>query len=428
MIRTLTLLALAGSLTGLLAAEGAAPRTLTLAETVQLSAATTPVAVSRLEAAIAKAGYGAERANLRPNLSVTAGASRANAWTNVGNEAQRIAPSNSFDTRLRVGQALINLEAWHRTTAADRQVALADAQTTQSLEESAAVAGAAYVTLSSAQALELVRKDELRLANELLTLAKAQVKAGVAEAIAETRAASRVEVATSDLASAVGAVRRAVIALALALDLNPADPLLAGETLGDTLAASIQPEADANAQAQRQRPELRVSAETLAYLEASQLAAQGARLPRLDGFADGGVGGPAVDSTETTWRVGVGLTIPLVDGNIYRDDQASLRVAQQRLRQIVIANRIRSEVADAQAAVNTALSRLSSDRSRSALANEELKQAQARFSAGVAGNLEVISAQQNLTQAQESVVASTESLVQSRIRLAKAIGLATSLR
>lgn len=433
MIRTTTLLALAGLLA---AAEPVAniapqPRALTLAEAVKLSAGTAPVGIARLDEAIARAGYGSERSALLPRISATGGLTRqATRQTVGGDESVHVPPYNDFDAQLHLGQAILDLESWHRTKSADRQLAAAQAGSTVAIEEAAAAAGDAYVTLASAQALVAVRRDDLKLAEDLLTQAKAQVDAGATESIAATRAANRVETARSALVTAEGQVRRASIGLARALDLEPGQPLTAGEALADTLAASDLPtDADAAERtALKVRPELRVSQETLLALESARKAAEGAGLPKLEGFADGGQGGPRLDETDTTWRVGLGLTIPLLDGSSYRTEQASLRAAQQRLRLRQVDDRIKAEVREALTVIETAQSRLVSDRSRNQLAKDELKQAEARFSAGAAGNLEVIDAQRGLTAAQESLVGSTEALIQARVRLAKAIGSAKDIR
>ena len=429
MIRTTTLLALAGLLT---AAEPAVaqPRALTLGEAVKLSAGTAPVGIARLDEAIARAGYGSERSALLPRVSATGGLSRQAVRQTIADESVHIPAYNDFDAQLHLGQAILDLESWYRTKSADRQLAAAQAGSTVAIEEAAAGAGDAYVTLASAQALVAVRRDDLKLAEDLLVQAKAQVDAGATEAIAATRAANRMETARSALVTAEGQVRRASIGLARALDLEPGQPLSAGEALADTLAAGDLPtDADAAERlALKERPELRVSQETLLALEAARKAAEGAALPKLEGFADGGQGGPHLDDTDTTWRVGVGLTIPLIDGSSYRTEQASLRAAQQRLRLRQVDDRIKAEVREALTVIETAQARLISDRSRNQLAKDELKQAETRFSAGAAGNLEVIDAQRGLTAAQESLVSSTEALIQARVRLAKAIGSAKDIR
>ena len=406
------------------------PRTLTLGEAVQLAAASAPVGIAKLETAVAQAGYGAERMALLPRLYATGNLSRQATALTSGDQITRFTPYNDIGAQLHLGQTLLDLEAWHRTKAADRQLGAAEASATVALEEAAANAGSAYAALASAQALVVVRQDDLRLADDLYVQAKHQVDAGSAEAISATRAANRVETAKASLITAEGTVRRNRIILARALDLEPSSTLIAGQPLDEQLAAGDLPSDAGKAErtALAVRPELRVSQETLTALEEARKAARGAGMPKLDSFAAGGRGGPELDNTETTWQIGVGLTVPLIDASGYRREQAVLRVAQERLRLRQTSDRIKAEVREALTVIETTQARLVSDNSRRKLANEELAQARARFDAGAAGNLEVIDAQRNVVAAQESLVQSTEALIQARVRLARSIGAATGLK
>ena len=56
-----------------LSAADPAPRALTLKEAISLSASVAPVELARLDAAIARAGFGAERSGLRPQIDAVAG-------------------------------------------------------------------------------------------------------------------------------------------------------------------------------------------------------------------------------------------------------------------------------------------------------------------------------------------------------------------
>ena len=424
--------------TGAFAAEPAAPDAapappqgpLTLAAVVSLSASTVQVRIAGLDQAIAKAGLGAERMALMPQLSATGGLTRTSPWQPVNGDTVKISPYNVWDARLRLGQAILDLEAWNRSKAAGRRLSAAEAAATLALEGAAANASGAYVGLAAAQALAEVRRKDLQLAQDLLTQAKAQVDAGATESIAATRAASRVEAARSASVSADGGVRSATIALARTLDLDPSAVLVAGQALDDALvttSAPLDPAAAVSA-ARSTRPELRVSAETLSALEADRLAAQGARLPKVSGFADAGRTGVATDDMTTTWEIGVAVTIPLIDRSYYDQEAAELRVQRERLRANDLDQRIRAEVRDALVQLETARARLAADLDASRLATQEVSEARARFDAGAAGNLELINAQQSLTSAEEAVVGSRQAAAQARVRLAQAVGSATTLR
>jgi hypothetical protein len=63
---------------------------------------------------------------LLPNIAATGGLSRLAPSQTVNNTAVTFSPYNAWDARLRVGQALLDLEACNRVKSADRRLAAAD--------------------------------------------------------------------------------------------------------------------------------------------------------------------------------------------------------------------------------------------------------------------------------------------------------------
>ena len=425
----LGMIAAVSPLSGLWAGDAAA-QNLTLQEAIRLSASVAPVEIARLDAAIARAGYGAERSGLQPQLDAVAGWVRQRQYVQVGDEGSTLSPANTVDARLRVGQALLDLETWYRTQAAGRRLAAADAGTALSLEDAAANAGVAYAELATAEALVGVRREDLALARELLDLARKQVEAGASEGIAVTRSENRVAAAQTALTAAEGSLRSGSITLSRALRLDPATVFTPGDKLGSDLGASIAPAlvTDAVTTAQQNRPELRVTNETLAAIQADYLAARGARLPTLGAFADGGRIGPEADDTETSWSVGLELRIPLLDRSRYDAQAAQYRVEQQRIFRDDLLQRISAEVRNAVVSLETGAAGLRSAQEERRLAEQELAEARARFEAGVAGNLELVEAQRSLSVARERVVSAQTILVRARVGLARAVGVATTLK
>lgn len=415
----------------LLAADPVTPRRLHLTEAIRLSASVAPVGLARLDVAIARAGLGGQRMALLPQLAAEGGLSRLTvAPQPVEANPIAIGPGDIWDARLRLGQALLDLDAWYRTDAAGRRLAAAEATAALALEEAAAQAGLAYVTLASSEALLLVRRQDLALAEELAAQAKARVEAGATEAIAATRAATRVESARSNVVAAEGLVRRASIILARAMHEDPTSVFTAADALGDALASTAAP-TDAEAAetlAARTRAELQVSVETLAALDAETRASRGARWPKLSVFADGGRTGPELDDTVTTWQVGLQLSIPLVDRKPYDERAAILRLEREHLSARDLGERIRAEVREALVTLATAQARLVADLDVRRLAEQELSEARARFAAGAAGNLEIIDAQFTRTRAMEAVLTAQDVAARARVNLARAVGVATGLK
>ena len=410
--------------------SAAESRALSLTEVIRLSASVAAVDLARLDAAIAQAGYGFEKSTMRPQVDAVAGWTRQRLYLQTDNVPYSLTPDNTVDARLRVGQALIDLEIWNRVHAAARRMEAAEAATTSSLEESAAQAAATYAALASAEAFHEVRTQDLKLAEELLTLAKAQVAAGASEGIAVTRAETRVAAAQTGLTAADGSRRSNSIALARALRLDTGVPISASEHLSETMGSSLAPTTSTEAviSALKARPELQVSGSVLAALEADVRAARGARLPTVDAFADAGRIGPTADDTTTTWRMGLEVRLPILNGQSSVVDAARLRTEQQVILNADLRERIMAEVRTAIVTLETGLAGLASANNEQRLSEQEVSEARKRFAAGVAGNLEVIDAQRSLATARDRVVTAMSIVVQARIGLGRAVGVATTLR
>ncbi|MBA3939500.1 MAG: TolC family protein, partial [Planctomycetes bacterium] len=162
-------------------------------------------------------------------------------------------------------------------------------------------------------------------------------------------------------------------------------------------------------------------------LEADRRAARGQRMPRIDGFADGGRIGRKINETDTTWDIGVQLTIPLLDRDRYQVEIADRRLAQQRLRFDDLGQSIDAEVRDALIQLQTGRAVLGSTLDERKLAEREVTEARDRFTAGAGGNLDLIDAQRGLTRAQEQMVAARQMVALAQVRLARAVGAAVSL-
>ncbi len=418
------------ALTSVSTVFSAETKTINLQDAIRLSASVAAVDLTRLDAAIARAGLDFEKSFARPQVEAVAGWTRQRLYQQINNVPYALTPDNTVDARLRVGQALIDLELWNRVHAAARRLEAADAATAVSLEQAAAIAAEAYATLAQADALFAVRSQDLALAEELLQVAQAQVKAGVSEGIAVTRAETRVASARTALTAAIGQQQVGTITLARALRLDPGMPIKISDPLSTTLGQSQAATTADNAiaTALQSRPELRVSTKLLAALRADYNVARSTRLPTVDAFADAGRIGPQVDDTETTWRLGLEIRIPLLNGQKYLADASHYRIEQQYIIIDELKQDIAAQVRAALIALETGQAGLASATEEQRLAEQELSEARKRFTAGVAGNLDVIDAQRSLAIARDRVVSALSIVVRARIELSRAVGVATTLQ
>jgi outer membrane protein len=406
------------------------PRSMSLAEAIQLSATTVNVGVSRLDAAIARTQMDVQSAQLRPQIELVGTWLRQRAYQQIDNIPLALTPDNTLDGRIRIGQSLIDGERWYARGAARYRLDAAEASTVLALDNAAIQAALAYADLAIAESLIGVRENDLRLAKELLTLAEAQVRGGVSEGIALTRASTRVANAQASLTTAQGNRQLANIVLCRSLQLNPGTTLVPDKTLSDemnrhTTADNVD---TIITQALRLRPEMHVTEATLRALRADTRSALGARLPTVQAFADAGRSGPEFDDTTTNWRAGIEVHVPLVNGDKYNHRAAELRYEQQTLISADLSERIAAEVRSAMVALETGRAGLTHAREEKRLAEQEVAEARRRFETGVAGNLEVIDAQRSLASANQQLITAEGLVLRAHYSLARTMGQATLLK
>ncbi len=162
--------------------------------------------------------------------------------------------------------------------------------------------------------------------------------------------------------------------------------------------------------------------------EASIKAAKAARLPSLGITANYGLNGPTPNQSHGSYTLAVGLRIPIYEGG---RTQVNVREAESVLRQQQaeaegLRARIYYEVQSAFLNLRTADERVRVSSSTTILAQEQQNQAQDRFSAGVASNTELVQAQDALSEATETYIASLYAHNNAKARLAQALGAAGS--
>jgi outer membrane protein TolC len=152
-------------------------------------------------------------------------------------------------------------------------------------------------------------------------------------------------------------------------------------------------------------------------------------MPRVGVAADYGLSGNQWSDAISTRGVSVQVTLPVLDGWRREGRLAEQRVVAREsdvragdLRQQVTAD-VDGALLDLRSAA--AQQMISGERLR--LASEEVSQARQRFQAGVAGNIEVINAQESLVRAREADIDARFAALAAKIALARSVGSAHTL-
>ena len=342
-----------------------------------------------------------------------------------------IGPFDVVDGRVYLQQTVFDFSKLKRVNAAKTQLSASTAEGSATEETAAQAVAVAYARAARALAVVGARRADSALAAELVTVANAQVQAGVSASIDVTRARVQLSESAGRLILATAQLERAKIDLARSLGLATDAAIELTDTLSLAMGAANVPLSrdSAVAQAIAVRPDLaaELARGNAARTAASAISAE--RLPRLDLAADYGVTGNTAPKSIATHTVGVQVTWPILDG-LRREGRLAEQkaVAQQS---DVRAKDLRQQVAaDVDAALldlRSAAAQLTISGDRLRLAADEVSQARQRFEAGVAGNIEVINAQESLVRAREADIDVRFAGLTAKIALARSVGSARTL-
>jgi outer membrane protein len=413
---------------------------LTLGQAVRLAAQqNTAVESARYRAQAAQARVTQRRADLLPNVSGAASERRTTLnsaasfpielpMPGIDPRGSILGPLDVFDARARVSQSVFDAAAIARVRSARTGAAAADAEAGQASEMAAAAAAGAYLAVLRADAVYRARLQDSTLAVELLQIARDQLSAGTGVALDVTRARSQLTSARSQIIVARNDRDRAQIELArtLALPLVRLELVDSLSTLPLDVATTERAALEAAYRGRRDLQSIVLQAES-AHQQASAIGRE--RLPTVGVLADYGVSQRNGRSYLPTYAFGVGVAVPIFDG--FRREA---RVAEQTTVARDLDSRARDLRVQVEAEVRVAVLDLASStesvaaaRERLALAQEEVAQARERFQAGVSGNADVITAALTLNAARTQLVDALTAYQASRVALARAEGVVSTL-
>ena len=412
----------------LLAAADPAP--LDLGQALRLALAQNPaIQRARLEEARLTAQAQAARGGLLPSLSAQAGQVRqkinfeALAGMPVPGFPRVIGPFSVRSFAAEAQVPLLDLSLWQRWRGAQWLEQGARAESGQMREEvSALVVGQFLLGLRSEAWVRAVQA-RIELARALEQLAVHQEQSGVGTGLDTLRARVRTRTEEQGLLRAQTAREEAMAGLVRLLDLPP-ERTLALRPLADPPPGGEGSFAQDLAMARDRRPEFKVLEALGQAADARTRAQDDQRLPTVQAFASYESMGLVTTNLLPIYAVGVQVRIPLFEGG-----RLQAQASQARAERAQVASRNRDLEARVAYEVRTARQRLDAARHELAVAQdtvrlsrEELAQARHRFEAGVANNIELITAQEELARAEEGQLDARYRLDQAAADLAHAKG------
>lgn len=341
-----------------------------------------------------------------------------------------LGPFKNFDARLLLSQKIFGLSAIRNYQAGKAGVRVAELEEALAREQVASRTGLTYLEALRADRAVVAAQANVELAQALLQLAQDQRNAGVATGVDVTRAQARLAEQQVGLAQAQTDSEQARLNLQRLIGLPLGSPL----TLTDQLRFVEEPLPSVDTavtQAAQDRREIQVAEEESKVSKLELQSARAEHLPSLEVVGDYGSSGITPDRFDLpTRRVAVQLNVPIFNGGLTQGKvtAAASRQKQTELELSNIRGQVEEDVRLALTTLRTAAVQVRAADETVTLAQRELEMARDRFRAGVADNLEVITAQTSLANARVAQVTALAQHNAARLNLAAALGRAEGFK
>ena len=403
---------------------------LTLKEAVGLALRQNPqVATANLSLAERQSEHDVARAALLPQVSIGASefVTRANVESLFGSAipgfSQHIGPFWTVQAGARFSVPVFDLALWRRWQASRESVHTGEAERDVVREQNAQLVVSQYLGGLRAAADVTAAKSRLQLAEALFALASDLEKSGVGTSLDTLRAHVEFQNERQRYASAEAQLELSHFGLVQLLNLDPHQ----GLALADEPRFFETPPFDANESldaAYRARPEMRALEAQTRAAELEKGAARADEGPRVAIGGGWRLEGLTSSTAIPVYQYGASVEMPVLTGGRNRARVAIADIQLKKLSESTLAvrNQIAQEVKSASALLSAARVEVDAANLGVTLAQQAVTQAQDRFRAGVANNIEVISAQDQLARANDNQITALYRYNHSRADLARATG------
>lgn len=338
-----------------------------------------------------------------------------------------IGPFNVFDARAYVTQTILDFDKLARSRAEDRELEAREQDLKTTRDEVVLACTSLYLQVLAAESRIEATRSQLETAEALLALASHRKESGLSPGIDVLRADVQAQSQRQRVIVAENEANKLKLALARMIGLPVGQEYRLTDEMPFAPVPILSLE-EATARAYESRADLRAADARVQAAEEEERAASGQRLPSIGVQGNFGAIGQTVGGAKATYAVSAGVRVPLFAGGRVRANVAeaqSKRRQRQALRDDLAAG-IYYEVRAAYGDVEAAEQRVHVADSALQLARRQLEQARDRFEAGVAGNIDVVQAQEALARAAEDRIQSLLAYSSAKAELARALGTAES--
>lgn len=280
-----------------------------------------------------------------------------------------------------------------------------------------------YLSCMRATARVDAAKSRVDLAEALYKLASDRQASGTGTKLDALRANVELKNENQALIIAQTHLATSLYGLSKLLHLDPTQPIEVADRMNDVGASVTTLQAEVG-QAYQSRPEMKALLAQEQELQQEKKAASTSRLPKIGMSASWAYAGLRPSNLSPVYEYAATVSVPLFTGGRIKAEITKSDLALQRLEQERqgLRDRIALEVKTANVQLRAARHEVEVANSGMHLAREEVIQARDRFQAGVANNIEVITAQDELSRASDNQINALYRFNQSRADLAHAMG------
>jgi len=367
-------------------------------------------------ALLPQAQFGASDAVRRLNLE-------ANFGRRVPGFPEHTGPFQVFNAGPSLDAPLFDLTLWRRYLAARDNAAAARASSLTTREQVILLVVSQYIGTLRTVANVKASESRVDLAQALYDQAADLQKAGVGTGIDTLRANVELQNERQRLIQAQAERETSLYALSRLLNLDPRQKIEPADSL--EFFDTPEPEVEASIeQALAARAEWKSLESQIRAAENSRKAASESRLPSIHFDGNWAYQGISSSTGIPTYNYQASVNVPLFTGGRIRAEivRAELETKKLREQQADLRNQIALDVKTALVNLHSARNEVEVATLGVKLAAEEVEQARDRFKAGVANNIEVISAQDALARGNDNQIAALYRFNQARADYARAVG------
>ena len=333
-----------------------------------------------------------------------------------------VGPFSNYDFRVYAQQNVIDLASYREFKASEQALDARKLDEQDARDLIVRAIAALYLSGESAAARVAATQSRVSDSNVLYKLAIDRHDAGTATGVDVLRAQVQLANDRQSLLIAQNNEMQTMLALARAIGMSPGTPLELSGTLDFRPFAAPKTETLVSA-ALATRVDYRSLAAQRRALVDQQRANRARFYPKLSINGNFGGIGRSIGGVQAT-----GLLQGQVDFTIFdrdRDGEAQQLAAQIKTADDNMADLrrgIEEDVREALLNLNSAAQQVAVAKEGQALAHRELDMAKDRFQQGTANNVEVVTAQDELTRAEENYILAVSSHEEAKFALARALG------